>query len=241
MVLAETNLLREVSRLAIRDELSAMRLRGRLVVVPVVMQLRPTRQLLTRREPDQRLCSLHEKSHAGDRGPPVAAGSDHNPPRPPRASGAGKVFRCHAFAMPIVKWGWFAGSRAAGLNGSMPNLTVVYRSLVAFLALANAAGVAFAASPDAAQIEFFEKKIRPVLVEHCYECHSAEAVKAGTLEGKLALDSRAGIRQGGESGPAVIPGDVAASRSSARSSTRGSKCPPAKNSRTTRSPTSSPG
>ena len=74
---------------------------------------------------------------------------------------------------------------------------------------ADPAAVATAANP--AQIEFFEKKIRPVLVERCYECHSAEAAKAGKLEGKLALDSRAGIRQGGESGPAVMPGDVAAS------------------------------
>ena len=70
---------------------------------------------------------------------------------------------------------------------------------------------ALAASADAAKVEFFEKKIRPVLVEHCYECHSAEAAKAGKLEGKLAIDSRAGVRQGGESGPAVLPGDVAAS------------------------------
>jgi cytochrome c553 len=74
---------------------------------------------------------------------------------------------------------------------------------------AGPAAVATAANP--AQIEFFEKKIRPVLVERCYECHSAEAAKAGNLEGKLALDSRAGIRQGGESGPAVVPGDVNAS------------------------------
>jgi len=80
-------------------------------------------------------------------------------------------------------------------------------------AAAAAAGTAPAvgAAADSAQVEFFEKKIRPVLVERCYECHSAEAAKAGKLEGKLALDSRAGIRQGGESGPAVVPGDVAAS------------------------------
>ena len=87
-----------------------------------------------------------------------------------------------------------------------------------FVCLAAATGAAAAETPaavataaDPAQIEFFEKKIRPVLVERCYECHSAEAAKAGKLEGKLALDSRAGIRQGGESGPAVMPGDVAAS------------------------------
>src|SRR5438094_9443950 len=53
-------------------------------------------------------------------------------------------------------------------------------------------------------IEFFEKKIRPVLVEHCYECHSAQSEK---LKGKLLLDSRDVARKGGETGPAVVPGD----------------------------------
>lgn len=56
--------------------------------------------------------------------------------------------------------------------------------------------------------EFFEKHIRPVLVEHCYECHSTQAVK---LKGKLLLDSREAVLKGGESGPAVVPGDPDAS------------------------------
>jgi uncharacterized membrane protein len=51
--------------------------------------------------------------------------------------------------------------------------------------------------------EFFESRIRPVLAEHCYRCHSAEAAKAGKLKGGLQLDTRAGIRAGGETGPAV--------------------------------------
>jgi len=55
------------------------------------------------------------------------------------------------------------------------------------------------------EIEFFEKKIRPVLVKHCYECHSAKAKK---VQGGLLLDTRAGIRRGGESGPAIVPGKV---------------------------------
>src|SRR5438128_4055425 len=54
-----------------------------------------------------------------------------------------------------------------------------------------------------AGIEFFENRIRPVLVEHCYECHSASANK---LRGGLLLDSRAGLRKGGDSGPALEPG-----------------------------------
>ena len=53
---------------------------------------------------------------------------------------------------------------------------------------------------------FFEKKIRPVLIKHCYECHSAEAAKAGDLASGLQLDTRMGMRRGGDSGPAVVPG-----------------------------------
>ncbi len=52
-------------------------------------------------------------------------------------------------------------------------------------------------------IGFFEKRIRPVLVQHCYECHSASADE---VKGGLRLDSREGIRKGGETGPAVVPG-----------------------------------
>jgi mono/diheme cytochrome c family protein len=62
----------------------------------------------------------------------------------------------------------------------------------------------FAFSADPAGIAFFEQKIRPVLVEHCYSCHSAEAKK---LKGNLYLDSKAGWEKGGDSGePAIIPG-----------------------------------
>ncbi|MBK8037426.1 MAG: DUF1553 domain-containing protein [Verrucomicrobiaceae bacterium] len=60
---------------------------------------------------------------------------------------------------------------------------------------------AFAAGDS---IAFFEQKIRPVLVEHCYSCHSAEAKK---LKGNLYLDSKAGWEKGGDSGaPAIVPG-----------------------------------
>ncbi len=59
-----------------------------------------------------------------------------------------------------------------------------------------------AASPEEG-IAFFEKRIRPVLVEHCYECHSVGAKKA---KGGLRLDSREGWVKGGDSGPAILPG-----------------------------------
>ncbi|HMF29334.1 MAG TPA: DUF1549 domain-containing protein, partial [Candidatus Cybelea sp.] len=55
-----------------------------------------------------------------------------------------------------------------------------------------------------AGIEFFERKIRPILVEHCYECHSTAAKK---IRGELLLDSREGVRKGGVNGPVIVPGD----------------------------------
>lgn len=53
-------------------------------------------------------------------------------------------------------------------------------------------------------LDFFESKIRPVLIKHCYECHSAEF---GEAKGGLVLDSREAIRRGGDSGAAVVPKD----------------------------------
>ena len=60
--------------------------------------------------------------------------------------------------------------------------------------------------PSQNRINLFEKKIRPVLAERCYQCHSAEADRAGMLFGKLQLDTREGVEQGGSRGPAVVPG-----------------------------------
>jgi cytochrome c553 len=62
----------------------------------------------------------------------------------------------------------------------------------------------YAADPaDTAEgIQFFESKIRPVLIEHCYRCHSTEG---SAVRGGLMVDSREGLRGGGESGAAVVP------------------------------------
>ena len=64
--------------------------------------------------------------------------------------------------------------------------------------------LASAAELTSAQQDFFENKIRPVLADNCYKCHSsqAEKVKAGLL-----LDTREGVLKGGETGPAIVPGD----------------------------------
>ena len=63
-----------------------------------------------------------------------------------------------------------------------------------------------AADPDAKEIEFFEKKIRPVLVEQCYKCHSAEAEKDKKLKGGFKLDTKASLLKGGDSGLALVAG-----------------------------------
>lgn len=68
-----------------------------------------------------------------------------------------------------------------------------------------------AAPPTKEGVQFFESKIRPVLVQRCYKCHSTDALKKDNLQGELLLDSRAAIRKGGENGPAIVPGDVKAS------------------------------
>jgi hypothetical protein len=63
-----------------------------------------------------------------------------------------------------------------------------------------ALGAPQAALPDGA--DFFEKRIRPLLADHCLRCHGAEKTKGG-----LRLDTPAGVRRGGQSGAAVVPGD----------------------------------
>src|SRR5262245_35334415 len=62
-------------------------------------------------------------------------------------------------------------------------------------------------TPDPAQLEFFEKKVRPLLAEHCWQCHGPDKQK-----GKLRLDSRAELLSGGESGPAIVVGEPEKSR-----------------------------
>jgi mono/diheme cytochrome c family protein len=75
------------------------------------------------------------------------------------------------------------------------------------VALASA-GFALSASAateklDPKQLEFFEKRIRPVLAASCYDCHSA----AAKVKGGLVMDSKEGLLKGGDSGPAVVPGN----------------------------------
>jgi hypothetical protein len=76
------------------------------------------------------------------------------------------------------------------------------RSLFLFAAWCGST-LAFAAEPeDAAKIEFFEKKIRPLLTDKCYNCHSANT----NAKGGLRVDDRRGLIDGGNRGAAIVPG-----------------------------------
>ncbi len=55
-----------------------------------------------------------------------------------------------------------------------------------------------------ADLQFFESKIRPILVDNCYKCHSREADK---IKGGLMLDTREAWLHGGNDGPVIVPGD----------------------------------
>src|SRR5437016_2143410 len=54
------------------------------------------------------------------------------------------------------------------------------------------------------QIEFYERQVQPVLAENCYKCHSHQADK---IKGSFVLDSREALLKGGETGPAIVPGE----------------------------------
>ncbi|HET6408686.1 MAG TPA: DUF1553 domain-containing protein [Chthoniobacteraceae bacterium] len=78
------------------------------------------------------------------------------------------------------------------------------RSLYLSVLAATAAGVPAVELP-ADQVEFFEKSIRPVLVEHCFKCHSERGEKG--IKGGLSLESRDAVRKGGDTGPALELGN----------------------------------
>ncbi|MGB8166205.1 MAG: PSD1 and planctomycete cytochrome C domain-containing protein [Chthoniobacteraceae bacterium] len=80
--------------------------------------------------------------------------------------------------------------------------------IFAFASLGSFAFAAATAEPTKEQAEFFESKIRPILAEACYKCHSLEK---GKSKGDLTLDTKEGLLKGGENGKIVVPGDPAKS------------------------------
>jgi hypothetical protein len=84
-------------------------------------------------------------------------------------------------------------------NGVKPLVT----GLLCFLSMTGSVAIR-AAEPPSDAVEFFERKIRPILVTHCSECHGGDSKQR---QGGLLLDSRDGWMRGGDTGPAIVPGD----------------------------------
>src|SRR6266542_687641 len=80
---------------------------------------------------------------------------------------------------------------------------VLFAVVVCGMATSTAAETPKTAGLSAADHEFFERKVRPLLSHNCYQCHSTKAKKQ---RGGLQLDSRSAVQKGGESGPAIVPG-----------------------------------
>jgi hypothetical protein len=104
--------------------------------------------------------------------------------------------------------------RTSKMNrGESPNASFV-RVIVMVLAILPVANLAIAQLSEVEKrdaderFDFFEKKIRPVLIEHCYECHNSTK----NADGGLALDQRDTLLQGGDGGAIIVPGNAAGSR-----------------------------
>jgi hypothetical protein len=81
------------------------------------------------------------------------------------------------------------------------------RSLLMAIGIVALLAAKVSAQSAGADVDFFEKSIRPVLVQQCYECHSAAAAAKGKLQAGLLLDTKQGVLAGGESGPAIVAGN----------------------------------
>src|SRR5579875_2474455 len=91
-------------------------------------------------------------------------------------------------------------------------LNIWLRALAVVTVIAAVPGptIAQQAAPTtggAARIDFFEKNVRPILVNHCYTCHAADTKPSGGLR----VDDRNGLLTGGNTGPAIVVGDPAKS------------------------------
>ena len=80
--------------------------------------------------------------------------------------------------------------------------SVLARAALVLSVVATFIPSAFAAAPTREQLDFFESRIRPILAQDCYKCHSQQADK---VKGGLLLDSRDGVLKGGKTGPAIVP------------------------------------
>src|SRR4051794_5426223 len=83
------------------------------------------------------------------------------------------------------------------------------RTIIGLILVIAGSIPANASEVDKVGVQFFETKVRPILVQRCYRCHSGGARKQ---KGGLHLDSREGLQKGGDSGPAIVPGHPERSR-----------------------------
>src|SRR4051812_31916678 len=88
---------------------------------------------------------------------------------------------------------------------AMKQPTMILLSAFAVLgSIASSIAAPPVAQPSADQSQYFESKVRPILVNNCYKCHSSQAEK---LKGGLSLEFKESVLKGGENGPAIVPGD----------------------------------
>lgn len=102
-------------------------------------------------------------------------------------------FRLSAFWLPICLF--------SCLFSQTPAQDTQQTSSQAVIAINGSESTQIPAIENAEGIAFFEQQIRPLLAEHCYECHSASSKP---LQGGLRLDTPGHIRTGGDSGPALV-------------------------------------
>jgi len=88
-------------------------------------------------------------------------------------------------------------------------MVIATKAQVACLGLIYFAATPVCAQTTPAAAEYFEKEIRPVFADKCYGCHSS---KLKSPMGGLALDTKAGLKRGGNGGPVIIAGEPASSR-----------------------------
>ena len=102
-------------------------------------------------------------------------------------------------------WGQF--DNGSSRNWKSAKVTSHFRASVAFVCVLAAFQANASDVPSAEQLEFFEKQVRPLLVQHCHECHGVKKQEAA-----LRLDTQAGLLKGSDGGPVVVAGNVEGSR-----------------------------
>lgn len=120
-------------------------------------------------------------------------------PTPFRSVSVSTDFGPQARIVTMKHPSWFSAQR-----GVAPRRAISWVTCALGVIALTWGGRVAGAGDDPAGIEFFEKQIRPVLVEQCYNCHSSKAEKG--IKGGLNLETRDGLRKGGERGVVLIPG-----------------------------------